>query len=172
MKASNEIAELLNGDEWLASVHNKVASTTSESISAAAIAIVAREVIAALQAEPVNVTDDMALAFHRALTDGGLPADDLEEIKTGLRAALANAAQPAKVPEARIIWALLTSLKDWKHAMEYTDLVTADMLLERIEWEIEQLTAAPTAGEGEESCASMIFQKMPRSPFLVSAAAK
>lgn len=35
-----------------------------------------------------EVTDDMALAFHRALTDGDIGADDLEDIKRGLRAAL------------------------------------------------------------------------------------
>lgn len=40
--------------------------------------------------QPVEVTDDMALAFHQALTDGALGADELEDIKTGLRAALAN----------------------------------------------------------------------------------
>lgn len=41
------------------------------------------------------VTDEMALAFHRALTDGDIGADDLDEIKTGLRAALA-AQQPGR----------------------------------------------------------------------------
>lgn len=49
---------------------------------------VAEQWAAAQQA--VEVTDDMALAFHQALTDGALGADELEDIKTGLRAALAN----------------------------------------------------------------------------------
>lgn len=40
--------------------------------------------------QPVEVTDNMALAFHRALTDGALGADDLNDIKTGLRAALSH----------------------------------------------------------------------------------
>ncbi|EOC5825811.1 DUF551 domain-containing protein [Cronobacter sakazakii] len=44
-------------------------------------------------AEPV-VTDDMALAFHHAFTDGAIGSDEVEEIKTGLRAALANYAAP------------------------------------------------------------------------------
>ena len=45
------------------------------------------------RAEPV-VTDDMALAFHHAFTDGAIGSDEVEEIKTGLRAALANYAAP------------------------------------------------------------------------------
>lgn len=36
------------------------------------------------------VTDAMAYAFHHALTDGPLGDDDVEDIKTGLRAAFAN----------------------------------------------------------------------------------
>lgn len=47
---------------------------------------------------PVAVNDDMAYAFHHALSDASLGADEVEEIKTGLRAALANVtAQPAPV---------------------------------------------------------------------------
>ncbi|MEK0205364.1 hypothetical protein WM003_06685 [Klebsiella michiganensis] len=43
------------------------------------------------QPEPViQVTDAMAYAFHHALTDGPLGDDDVEDIKTGLRAAFAN----------------------------------------------------------------------------------
>ncbi|MGP3038437.1 DUF551 domain-containing protein [Serratia nevei] len=41
-------------------------------------------------AQPVAVTDEMALAFHRALNDGGIGESDLEEIKVGLRGALCN----------------------------------------------------------------------------------
>lgn len=42
--------------------------------------------------EPITVNDDMAYAFHHALSDSSLGADEVEEIKTGLRAAFANAA--------------------------------------------------------------------------------
>ena len=38
----------------------------------------------------LEVNDAMALAFHHALTDGSIGADDLEEIKIGLHAVLAN----------------------------------------------------------------------------------
>ncbi|HFT9938362.1 TPA: hypothetical protein ACGTLH_004376, partial [Escherichia coli] len=49
-------------------------------------------------AEPVAVNDDMAYAFHHALSDSSLGADEVEEIKTGLRAAFANVtAKPAPV---------------------------------------------------------------------------
>nr|WP_320337921.1 ead/Ea22-like family protein [Citrobacter farmeri] len=39
----------------------------------------------------------MAVAFHCAITDSSLGSDEVEEIKTGLRAAFANAAPPAPV---------------------------------------------------------------------------
>ncbi|MDE8415895.1 DUF551 domain-containing protein [Klebsiella pneumoniae] len=44
--------------------------------------------------EPVAVNDDMAYAFHHALTDSMIGADDVEEIKTGLRAVFANLTAP------------------------------------------------------------------------------
>lgn len=40
--------------------------------------------------EPVEINDDMAYAFHHALSDSSLGSDEIEEIKTGLRAAFAN----------------------------------------------------------------------------------
>lgn len=43
---------------------------------------------------PIEPTDAQALAFHRALTDGDIGSDELEDIKVGLRAAFA-AALPA-----------------------------------------------------------------------------
>ncbi|HHV8619144.1 TPA: hypothetical protein ACUP13_003421 [Escherichia coli] len=47
---------------------------------------------------PVEINDDMAYAFHRALSDSSLGADEVEEIKAGLRAAFANVTtQPAPV---------------------------------------------------------------------------
>ncbi|MER1544303.1 DUF3850 domain-containing protein [Enterobacter cloacae] len=59
--------------------------------------------LASLEAEAVAVTDDMAYAFHHALSDSSLGADDVEEIKAALRAAFANVAAPpapASVPAA------------------------------------------------------------------------
>lgn len=54
--------------------------------------------IAAFGSEPVAVNDDMAYAFHHAISDSSLGADEVEEIKIGLRAAFANvAALPAPV---------------------------------------------------------------------------
>lgn len=50
----------------------------------------ARIALASLDAEPVAVNDDMAYAFHHALSDSSLGADEVEEIKAGLRAAFAN----------------------------------------------------------------------------------
>lgn len=54
--------------------------------------------LASLEAEPVAVNDDMAYAFHHALSDSSPGADEVEEIKAGLRAAFANVTtQPAPV---------------------------------------------------------------------------
>jgi len=41
-----------------------------------------------------EVTDGMALAFHHALTDGAIGQSEVDEIKTGLRAALTAAPTP------------------------------------------------------------------------------
>ncbi|WP_261588925.1 hypothetical protein [Escherichia coli] len=52
---------------------------------------------------PVEINDDMAYAFHHALSDSSLGSDEIEEIKTGLRAAFANVAvQPALIVPAEI----------------------------------------------------------------------
>ncbi|MBL6016852.1 hypothetical protein JNA93_00665 [Enterobacter hormaechei] len=61
-----------------------------------------RIALASLKAEPVSVNDDMAYAFHHAISDSSLGSDEVEEIKTGLRAAFANVTAPpapASVPE-------------------------------------------------------------------------
>ncbi|EFH2753951.1 hypothetical protein GT014_03235 [Escherichia coli] len=58
----------------------------------------ARIALASLEAEPIAVSDDMAYAFHHALSDSSPGADEVEEIKAGLRAAFANVTtQPAPV---------------------------------------------------------------------------
>ncbi|HHA1211959.1 TPA: DUF551 domain-containing protein [Enterobacter hormaechei subsp. xiangfangensis] len=54
----------------------------------------ARIALASLEAEPVAINDDMAYSFHHALSDSSLGADEVDEIKTGLRAAFANVTTP------------------------------------------------------------------------------
>ena len=54
--------------------------------------------IEAFGAEPVAVNDDMAYTFHHALSDSSLGADEVEEIKIGLRAVFANIAAPQPAP--------------------------------------------------------------------------
>ena len=57
----------------------------------------ARAVYEAGRASPASVpevTDGMAIAFHNALTDGAIGQAEVDEIKTGLRAALAAAPTP------------------------------------------------------------------------------
>lgn len=50
-----------------------------------------------VEASPASVpevTDGMAIAFHNALTDGSIGQSEVDEIKTGLRAAIASAPTP------------------------------------------------------------------------------
>ena len=54
----------------------------------------ARIALASLEAKPVSVNDDMAYAFHHAISDSSLGSDEVEEIKAGLRAAFANVTVP------------------------------------------------------------------------------
>lgn len=54
----------------------------------------ARIALASLEAKPVSVNDDMAYAFHHAISDSSLGSDEVEEIKAGLRAAFANVTAP------------------------------------------------------------------------------
>lgn len=46
-------------------------------------------------AVPIQVNDAMAIAFHNALSDGPIDLDEMDDIKTGLNAALANVQAPA-----------------------------------------------------------------------------
>lgn len=66
----------------------------SDHVQCGDAAAMARELLANREAQPVAVTDEMALAFHRALNDGGVGESDLEEIKVGLRGALCNITAP------------------------------------------------------------------------------
>ncbi|HFI1135615.1 TPA: hypothetical protein ACGPGE_002893 [Enterobacter hormaechei] len=79
-----------------------VASGFPESEKAQMDLELARIALASLEAESVSVNDDMAYAFHHAISDSSLGSDEVEEIKAGLRAAFANVTAqpaPASVPE-------------------------------------------------------------------------
>lgn len=44
----------------------------------------------AVSCEPIDINNDMAIAFCHAISDSAVSADDVEEVKTGLKAAFAN----------------------------------------------------------------------------------
>jgi hypothetical protein len=71
-------------------------------------AAMARELLALREAQPANhpVNDDMALAFCHAISDSSVGSDELEEVKTGLRAALANYAAP-QLPAVHKGWVMV-----------------------------------------------------------------
>lgn len=53
----------------------------------------------AVSCEPIDINNDMAIAFCHAISDSAVSADDVEEVKTGLKAAFANVpAAPVAVP--------------------------------------------------------------------------
>lgn len=83
-----------NGD-MLAAAQDAYGETDGDIASTLRAAMLA----AAQPAPTIPVTDAMAYAFHHALTDGPLGDDDVEDIKTGLRAAFAAVTirQPAPV---------------------------------------------------------------------------
>lgn len=72
--------------------------------------------LASLEAEAVAVSDDMAYAFHHALSDSSLGADEVEEIKTGLRAAFANVTAP---PAPVSVPATMNTDDDFDSAFEH-----------------------------------------------------
>lgn len=80
----------------------------NEKITPEVVLELARIALASLEAEAVSINDDMAYTFHHALSDSSLGADEVEEIKAGLRAAFANVtAPPAPVSDS-----LLSELLD------------------------------------------------------------
>ncbi|EOV7571412.1 hypothetical protein ACORCF_004533 [Escherichia coli] len=102
--------------------------------------------LASLAAESVSVNDDMAYAFHHALSDSSLGADEVEEIKAGLRAAFANVTiQPEQVVPAvlerlRTIVAdprALPRRKEWVSGQQYSYV-----LLENVEAMVDEACRA------------------------------
>ncbi|EGO4108517.1 DUF551 domain-containing protein [Escherichia coli] len=102
----------------------------------------ARIALASLEAEPVAVNDDMAYAFHHALSDSSLGADEVEEIKAGLRAAFANVTiqpepvVPAVLERLRTIVAdprALPRRKEWVSGQQYSYV-----LLENVEAMVDE----------------------------------
>lgn len=77
-----------------------------------------------------EVTDGMAIAFYNALTDGSIGQSEVDEIKTGLRAALAAAPTPPvsedRKDAERYLWLVansfdksgVTQFHIWKHSWE------------------------------------------------------
>ena len=86
-------------------------------------------------ARPIEVTDGMAMTFHHAITDGAIGQDDLNEIKVGLQAVLANVTALQAAPTA-------VAVPDG-YAMVPLRLTTAmDEVLRTEGWQWEDLLAA------------------------------
>jgi hypothetical protein len=95
--------------------------------------------IAEFGAEPVSVNDDMAYAFHHALSDSSLGADEVEDIKTGLRAAFANVSAPpvpvvntideTLIEALRLVQCMLDDYRErnYGHAQEWIRHISAKM---------------------------------------------
>lgn len=102
----HDAVELLKGDRaalvahnaWLTSRPGAVMEVTVEQTGPRHVTITAERLDAFHELPPgkhllypgrLCVTDGAALAFHQALTDSSIGQSEIEEIKTGLRAALA-----------------------------------------------------------------------------------
>lgn len=55
------------------------------------------------KAAPVEINDEMVFVFCRALSDDAVGADEVEDIKTGLRAAFANITTPQPAPAVEAV---------------------------------------------------------------------
>ena len=88
------------------SLHSSWLCDYLESVSPAFVIAALRELQERRKAdsEPVAITDSMAYAFHHALTDGPLGDDEVEEIKSGLRAAFASVTATQPAPERAHKW--------------------------------------------------------------------
>lgn len=62
---------------------------------------------------PIKITDGMAYDFHRAIGDGDLGRDDIDEIKKGLTVAFANITVPAPLVEKPDIYVHNDGLAVW-----------------------------------------------------------
>ncbi|MEB5958110.1 hypothetical protein MXE97_25975 [Escherichia coli] len=91
---------------------------------------------------PVEINDDMAYAFHRALSDSSPGADEVEEIKAGLRAAFANVTtQPAPV---------VPEFETWFNSQESGRSICSTQIrrsLQEISW--NACSAAMLQGKGD-----------------------
>ncbi|MGB3290989.1 MAG: hypothetical protein WBA83_17080 [Burkholderiaceae bacterium] len=92
--------------------------------------------------QPIEITDTMALAFHRALTDGSIGQAEVDEIKVGLRAAFAHIEaghQHRGEPDACGFVPVQNSAVDWlkKH---YPALCVKSGLCEKIAGRLYTIT--------------------------------
>jgi hypothetical protein len=78
--------------------------------------------------EPVTITNEMAFAFHGALTDGAIGEGEVEEIKTGLAAAFAHITTP---PQRT--WVGLTD-----EEIDNINYTTAHMLAREVEAKLKE----------------------------------
>lgn len=120
--------------------------------------------VANREAQPVAVTDEMALAFHRALNDGGIGESDLEEIKVGLRGALCNiTAPPAPAYPERLPCPvhLLPGLKFGKGVPTRSML---DALVRREEYESEREAMTPEQKAEYDARIEAFKELLPRPP--------
>ncbi|WGL77914.1 hypothetical protein [Serratia marcescens] len=116
------------------------------------------------EAQPVAVTDEMALAFHRALNDGGIGESDLEEIKVGLRGALCSiTVLPAPALPERLPCPvhLLPGLKFGKGVPTRSML---DALVRRAEYESEREAMTPEQKAEDDARIEALKALLPQPP--------
>lgn len=119
--------------------------------------------------ESITVTDDMAYAFHHALTDSMIGADDVEEIKTGLRAVFANMTAPvvsAEYPDRLPCSVLLEPGLRFGKGIKTSTMLAA--LARRVVYESDMAALSPEERAefqaGIEDFKALIAQPAPVAP--------
>ncbi|EWF53084.1 hypothetical protein L393_00847 [Klebsiella pneumoniae MGH 47] len=119
--------------------------------------------------ESITVTDDMAYAFHHALTDSMIGADDVEEIKTGLRAVFANLTAPvvsAEYPDRLPCSVLLEPGLRFGKGIKTSTMLAA--LARRVVYESDMAALSPEERAefqaGIEDFKALIAQPAPVAP--------
>ncbi|MGP1086304.1 hypothetical protein ACJ8LB_23735 [Serratia sp. CY58181] len=116
------------------------------------------------EAQPVQVTDEMALAFHRALNDGGIGEADLEEIKVGLRGALCNITAPPALAYPERLPCPVHLLPGLKFGKGVPTRSMLDALVRRAEYEAELEAMTPEQKAEDDARIEAFKALLPRPP--------
>lgn len=106
----------------------------------------------------LQITDEMALAFHQAIGDGSIGSGDVAEIKTGLASAFANVTFPTadSAPDG---WLLIPAIPSQSHLNSIAMRYRHDFYLLP---DNQRDIALSTARQMYEECSGQGFYSIPK----------